>query len=209
MKPFNPLYPAIDETSLNKSETLSDTQDEYNPTNGSHLLRHRQRNQWRQWKNQWITTANRKQPVTITTTTNIDYGQFTFIYGIRPSRYFINTIYGHPTFILGLRPHSCFTTEKDDDTRKEIYKSIRTRYIYDNDEVQKSVSTMINLNQGRLTIDAINAPRETIRTFLKRHMPLPMWPYVPMYPFIPEGEKICWIGNSIRQWRYFTEVSKN
>jgi hypothetical protein len=45
MKPFNPLYPAIDETSLNKSETLSDTQDEYNPTNGSHLLRHRQRNQ--------------------------------------------------------------------------------------------------------------------------------------------------------------------
>ena len=38
---------------------------------------------------------------------------------------------------------------------------------------------MINLNQGRLTIDAINAPRETIRTFLKRHMPLP----------IPEGDK--------------------
>jgi hypothetical protein len=96
-----------------------------------------------------------------------------------------------PPSFMAYDPIAVSPTEKDDDTRKEIYKSIRTRYIYDNDEVQKSVSTMINLNQGRLTIDAINAPRETIRTFLKRHMPLPMWPYVPMYPFIPEGEKIC------------------
>ena len=74
---------------------------------------------------------------------------------------------------------SIAASPKDDNTRKEIYNSIKTRYIHDNDGVQKSVSAMIDLNQGRLTIDAINAPRETIRTFLKRHMPLP----------IPVGDK--------------------
>ena len=84
-----------------------------------------------------------------------------------------------PPSFMDYDPIAVSPTEKYDDTRKEIYKSIRTRYIYDNDEVQKSVSAMINLNQGRLTIDAINAPRETIRTFLKRHMPLA----------IPEGDK--------------------
>ena len=84
-----------------------------------------------------------------------------------------------PPSFLAYDPIAASPTEKDDNTRKEIYNSIKTRYIHDNDGVQKSVSAMIDLNQGRLTIDAINAPRETIRTFLKRHMPLP----------IPVGDK--------------------
>ena len=33
---------------------------------------------------------------------------------------------------------------------------------------------MIDLNQGRLTYDTINAQWETLRTFLNRHMPLPL-----------------------------------
>ena len=79
-----------------------------------------------------------------------------------------------PPSFMAYDPIAVSPTEKDDDTRKEIYKSIRTQYIHDNDEVQKSVLAIIDLNQGRLTIDAINAPRETIRTFLKLHMPLPL-----------------------------------
>ena len=47
-----------------------------------------------------------------------------------------------PPSFMDYDPIAVSPTEKDDDTRKEIYKSIRTRYIYDNDEVQKSVSAM-------------------------------------------------------------------
>ena len=47
-----------------------------------------------------------------------------------------------PPSFMDYDPIAVSPTEKYDDTRKEIYKSIRTRYIYDNDEVQKSVSAM-------------------------------------------------------------------
>ena len=33
---------------------------------------------------------------------------------------------------------------------------------------------MVNIHQARLTIGAIHAPMETLRTFLKRQMPLPL-----------------------------------
>ena len=40
-----------------------------------------------------------------------------------------------PPSFLDYDPIAVLPTEKDDDTRKEISKSIRTRYVYDNDEV--------------------------------------------------------------------------
>ena len=77
-------------------------------------------------------------------------------------------------------PSTDSTWENNNIVSDNFFPPYKTRYFQDStrsEQIQNEISAIVALHRGDLTINAVHAPRESLRTFLQEQKPLSVSPF--------------------------------